>query len=72
MANLTSKELTALEEQISGEQVLVKKYEAMASMCSDTKLQQDLNSFAAKHRGHTTHLFHFYSKRRTSECKDKT
>lgn len=59
MANLTSKELTALEEQISGEQVLVKKYEAMASLCSDTKLQQDLNSFAAKHRGHYNTLISF-------------
>ncbi len=59
MANLTSKELMALEEQISGEQVLVKKYEAMASLCTDTKLQQDLNSFASKHRGHYNTLISF-------------
>ena len=38
MANLTSKELTALEDQINSEQTLVKKYQAMASLCTDTKL----------------------------------
>lgn len=59
MANLTSKELTALEEQIGSEQVLVKKYEAMASMCNDTKIQQDLNSFASKHRAHYNTLITF-------------
>lgn len=59
MANLTSKELTALEEQISGEQNLVKKYESMASLCNDTKLQQDLNSFASKHRAHYNTLISF-------------
>lgn len=59
MANLTSKELTALEEQISGEQVLVKKYESMASLCNDAKLQQDLNSFASKHRAHYNTLISF-------------
>jgi len=59
MANLTSKELTALEEQISGEQILVKKYESMASLCNDTKLQQDLNSFASKHRAHYNTLISF-------------
>lgn len=59
MANLTSKELTALEEQISGEQILVKKYESMASLCNDTKLQQDLNNFASKHRAHYNTLISF-------------
>jgi len=59
MANLTSKELTALEEQISSEQVLIKKYESMASLCNDTKIQQDLNNFAGKHRGHYNTLISF-------------
>jgi len=59
MANLTSKELTALEDQIGSEQVLVKKFEAMASMCNDTKIQQDLNNFASKHRAHYNTLITF-------------
>jgi hypothetical protein len=36
MANLTSKELGALEDQIGQEQTLVKMYEAMACLCNDT------------------------------------
>ena len=59
MANLTSKELTALEEQLGTEQMLVKKFESMASMCTDTKLQQDLNNFASKHRVHYNTLISF-------------
>lgn len=59
MANLTSKELTALEEQLGTEQMLVKKFESMASMCTDTKLQQDLNNFASKHRAHYNTLISF-------------
>jgi len=59
MANLTSKELTALEDQIGYEQTLVKKYEAMACLCTDTKLQQDLNGYADKHRQHYHSLVTF-------------
>ena len=59
MANLTAKELTALEDQIGCEATLVKKYEAMACLCSDPKLQQDLNDFAAKHRAHYNSLVSF-------------
>lgn len=59
MANLTSKELTALEDQIGTEETLVKKYEAMACLCNDTKIQQDLNNFANKHRAHYNTLVSF-------------
>jgi len=59
MANLTSKELTALEDQIGYEQTLVKKYEAMACLCTDTKIQQSLNGYANKHRQHYNSLVSF-------------
>lgn len=59
MANLTSRELTALEEQIGSEEMLVKKFEAMACLCNDTKIQQDLNNFANKHREHYNTLVSF-------------
>jgi hypothetical protein len=59
MANLTSKELTALDEQIGSEENLVKKYSAMASLCQDTKIQQDLETCAAKHREHYNTLVSF-------------
>lgn len=59
MANLTSKELTALEDQIGYEQTLVKKYEAMACLCNDMKIQQDLRNYANKHRAHYNTLVNF-------------
>jgi len=59
MANLTAKELTALEDQIGAEQTLIKKYQAMACLCNDTKLQQDLNSMASKHQQHFNTLVTF-------------
>jgi len=59
MANLTSKELSALEDQIGSEANLVKKYEAMACLCSDGKLRQDMVNFANKHRAHYNTLVGF-------------
>ena len=59
MANLTSKELTALEDQIGCEANLVKKYEAMACLCSDGKLRQDMENIANKHRAHFNTLVGF-------------
>lgn len=59
MENLTAKELTALEDQIGHEQTLVKKYEAMACLCSDAKIQQEFNDFASKHRAHYNSLVGF-------------
>lgn len=59
MANLTAKELSAIEDQASQEQTLVKKYQAMASVCTDTKIQQCLNDFAGKHQQHFNSLISF-------------
>ena len=59
MANLTSKELTALEDQIGCEATLVKKYEAMACLCTDAKLQDTLSCIADKHRAHYNTLVTF-------------
>ena len=59
MANLTSKELTALEDQIGSEATLVKKYEAMACLCNDTKIGQDFTCIANKHRAHYSTLVTF-------------
>ena len=59
MANLTTKELTALEDQLGSEQTLVKKYQAMACLCNDTKIQRDLEDMAAKHQQHVNTLISF-------------
>ena len=59
MITLTSKELTALEDQIGSEATLVKKYEAMACLCADTRIQKQFNDFANKHRAHCNTLVSF-------------
>lgn len=59
MANLTSKELSALEDQINCEQTLVKKYQAMSSLCTDPVIQQELSGYAQKHRQHFDTLVSF-------------
>ena len=59
MANITSKELTALEDQIGMEQTLVKKYQAMSEMCGDTQIKQRLADFAQKHQTHYNTLMTF-------------
>lgn len=52
MANLTTKEATALEEQLGFEQVLIAKYKGMATMCNDTVIKSKLEQIASKHQQH--------------------
>lgn len=59
MPNLTTKELSALEDTLGSEQNLVKKYQAMASMCTDQKIRADLESAAQKHQQHADTLATF-------------
>jgi hypothetical protein len=59
MANLTSKELTALDDQITQEQVLVKKYKAMACLCNDNQIKSNLDCIADKHQQHYDTLMTF-------------
>jgi hypothetical protein len=57
MANITSKELSVIGDQLSAEQILVKKYNAYASMCSDPVLKQKFTQTAQKHQSHYDLIF---------------
>ena len=59
MANLTCKELTALDDQMGCEQVLVKKYRAMACLCNDAEIRNELNGIADRHQQHFNTLMNF-------------
>ena len=59
MANLTAKELTALEDQLSSEQTLISNYKVMASMCADGQIKQDLTNYANQHQQHFNTLMNF-------------
>ena len=56
MANLTSKELSALEDQLSVEQHLVKKYKLYAQQCTDPQIRTKCEEIASKHQSHFSRL----------------
>ena len=56
MANLSQKELTALEEQLGYEQVLVHKFNTLAGACTDVALKTKLQSISGQHQQHYNRL----------------
>jgi hypothetical protein len=58
---LTEKELTAIEDQLGGEKLLVTKIRAYAQMCTDPQLKQKCESIASKHQTHYDQLLSFLS-----------
>lgn len=56
MSNLTSKELSAIEDQLSNEQVLIKKYQLYAQVSSDPQIKTKCEQIASKHQSHYNRL----------------
>lgn len=56
---LSAKELTAIEDQLSSEKLLVTKCKAYAQMCMDAELKQKCEAIAAKHEAHYEKLLSF-------------
>lgn len=56
MPNLSSKELTALSEQLGLEQMLVTKFKAVSECCDDTEIKQKFSEIAQKHQSHFDQL----------------
>ena len=52
MANLTSKELMALEDQLGMEQLLITKYHSTANQTTDPALKSKCQQMAQKHQEH--------------------
>ena len=52
MANLTTKELQALSDQLSAEQLAIAKNKMYAEASCDAQLKENFNSIAAKHQTH--------------------
>ncbi len=59
MADLTSKELSALGDQLSQEQVLVKKYRMYAQQMTDAQLKAKCEQIAAEHQNHYNTLMSY-------------
>lgn len=56
MAALSAKELSAIEEQLSLEQTMIKKYKMYAKACTDPQLKTKCEQIAAKHQNHFCRL----------------
>lgn len=52
MANLTEKELTAIEEQLAQEQLLILKLKDYANRCVDSELRAKYEQIVSKHQNH--------------------
>ena len=59
MANITSKELTAIDEQLNYEQTLIKKFNAYANETKDTALRTKYQQMASRHQSHFNSLLTF-------------
>jgi len=51
MANLTAKELSAIEDQLGIEQNLIKKYNMYAQTSQDAQIKTKCQQIATKHQG---------------------
>ncbi|HCO62964.1 MAG TPA: spore coat protein [Clostridiales bacterium] len=59
MANLTTKELSALEDQLGFEKVLCCKYQQAAQCLQDSELKQSCTQYANQHRNNYETLLGF-------------
>ena len=50
MPNLTSKELSAIEDQLNMEQLLVKKFQTVAQLTSDPQIRTKCENIAKKNQ----------------------
>ena len=52
MASLTEKELSALEDQLNMEQMLIKKYKGYAGIAQDPQIRDVCDRLAKQHKQH--------------------
>ena len=56
MANLTDKELKAIEDQMGAEKLLVSKFRSYAAMTTDPQFKTQCDNIAARHQSHFDRL----------------
>lgn len=57
MANLSEKELSALNDSLSEESLLVKKFQFLAGQTSDTEISDKFREISKRHQKHYNELF---------------
>lgn len=57
MSHLSEKELSAINELLSEEELLVKKFNMLAQQSADPDIKKKFETIAKKHQGHFNMLF---------------
>ena len=57
MSRLSEKELGAINELLSEEELLVKKFNMLAQQTNDPGIKKEFEAIAKKHQGHFNMLF---------------
>ena len=57
MSNLTEKELMAVQEILSEEELLIKKFQMLAEHSSDPAVKAQMTVIAGKHQGHFNSIY---------------
>lgn len=57
MSHLSEKELSAINELLSEEDLLVKKFQMLAEQTNDAEMKSEFQSIANKHQGHFNTLY---------------
>ena len=52
MANLSEKELSGLQDLLSGEELLIKKFQLLSDATDDPELKQEFTDISNKHQNH--------------------
>lgn len=56
MADLTGRELSAIEDQLAAEQLLIRKYQLYSQSSADPQIKMKCEQIAARHRNHFERL----------------
>lgn len=59
MAQLSEKELSALNELLADEELLTKKFSMLAKQTDDMEIKQKFEQISQKHQGHFNSLYDF-------------
>lgn len=57
MAQLSEKELSALHDLLSEEELLIKKFKMLAEQTSDSEIKNKFEEISNKHQGHFNSLY---------------
>lgn len=59
MTQLSEKELSALNDLLTDEELLTKKFNMLASLTEDPEIKRKFESIAKQHQGHFNTLYSF-------------